>query len=172
MAAQIPDASIRVMVAAYCAECRGGYTMVMARNWVWEPKGYCSNPCARRAYLRRYQTRCPNTECGRTKRSDAVVCGHCWIKVTASCRGKRRLSEPKSRKVEKTRSWPARWCRVCGWWHNTSHPVEDEQELIREIGNVLEVMRRIKGAVWVKELIESWDPELFDRYAWKKERLT
>lgn len=170
MAFEMPEPGDRIMVAAYCAECRNGYTMIMGRGWTWQPEGYCSKPCSRRAYLRRYRTRCPNTECGRTKRPDAVVCGHCWIKVTASCRGKRPLTEPKARQVEASRSWLAVWCRCCGWWHNTSHPTEDEEGLVREIGNILEAMRRVKGQVWVNEMIESWHPDVFDRHAWKAER--
>lgn len=167
MAADQIDPDKRIMVAGYCAYCKTAYTMVMGRDWHWESEGYCSKGCTKRAYERRYHTRCP-VGCGNNKRSDSLTCARCWFTVTGMCRGKHRLTERKARTVEANRSWRAVWCRCCGWWHNTSHPVENEEELVRSVGSILEAMRRIKGQVWVNELIESWDPEMFDRHAWKK----
>ena len=157
----------RVIVAGTCAECGTGVNMVVLPGWTWDSAIYCRKACERRAYKRRKAGRCPVDGCGRSIiKERAVVCGVCWNRVARQCKGKRRLSEPAAKGVEDRRGLAARWCRCCGWWHNTGHPVEDEQELIHQSGLVLEGMRRARGQIWVNDLIESWDPSQFDRKSW------
>lgn len=156
----------RIMVAGRCAECRGGVTMVMRRGWTWEPVIYCRKACEKRAYNRRKAERCP--ACLQPdRRPGCAVCGRCLLTAAGMCKGKRRLTERKARDVEKRYGRLAVWCRCCGWWHNTSRPVADQDALIAQVGNILEAMSREKGRPWVNELIESWDPSEFDRKNWQ-----
>lgn len=166
MARVEPDPARRILVGAYCANCGTAYTMLMERGWTWAPVGYCSYGCDKRAKKKRQELRCPSG-CGRAKRPNALVCRDCWMTITGMCRGKRPLTETKSRQVERTKTWRAVWCRVCGWWHNTSHPVDDPDALIEEVGRILEAIRKIKGQVWINEMIESWNSDQYDRRAWK-----
>jgi hypothetical protein len=155
----------RIMVAGTCAECGSGYTMVMRACWTWEPIGYCRKACEKKAYVRRKAERCP--ACQQPDRKPGrAVCGRCLLTAAGMCKGKRRLSEPKANEVEQRYGRLAVWCRCCGWWHNTSRPVADQQALILQVGEILEAMRKEKGQPWVNELIESWDPSQFDRKTW------
>lgn len=165
------SASDRIMIGAICAECRGAYIMVSTPLWTSQDARYCGKACAARAYSRRKKARasgsCP-VGCGnQLARPGAVVCGRCWLSAAGMCKGKRRLTEVRARAVQELRGRLAVWCRCCGWWHNTSHPVEEQDDLIYRVGQILEVMRQAKGQVWVNDLVESWDPAISDRKAWK-----
>ncbi len=162
---RVTSADDRIMVGGVCAECQGGYTMVMRRGWKWEPVGYCRKACEKRAYNRRKAERCP--ACLQPdRRPGYAVCGRCLMTAAGMCKGKRRLSEPRAREVERRFERLAVWCRCCGWWHNTSHPVPDQEALIAHVGVILAALAKENGQPWVNEMIESWDPANFDRRNW------
>jgi hypothetical protein len=165
------NASDRVMIGAVCAECQEPYIMIFRTSWSRGETSYCSKACTKRAYRRRKKTGSPGNcpvGCGNTlMRPNAVVCGKCWLTAARMCKGKRRLSQARAMEVQETRDRLAVWCRCCGWWHNTSHPVEDETDLVYQVGRILEVMRQKRGKIWVDELVESWGPDSSDRNAWK-----
>lgn len=166
------DTPSRIFVNATCSECRSNYTMAVLPGWSWETHGYCAPACARRAARRRKAMRhCPTARCeNEILKPGAVNCGSCWSLVANMCKGKRRFTEPAARRIELARGLAACWCRCCGWWHNTGHPVEDEAGLLKKAGLVLEGMRQSRGQVWVNDLIESWDPAVSDRQAWQSAR--
>jgi hypothetical protein len=150
-----------------CSCCGKPYLMVVLPGWTWEPHGYCSTTCQRRMAKVRRKMICP-VGCGRLiLKPGAAVCGPCWNEAASMCKGKKRLTEPEAKLVEQRRGLQAKWCRVCGNFHNVGHPSEDEEALIERVGNILEGMRKARGRVWVLDLIDSWDPEISDRKSWR-----
>lgn len=170
----------RFFVSGTCSHCGDWYLRIQEWGTEWtDGPSYCSDAHKRRAKKKRAKSRpaappgCPVPDCWREiYKKGAPVCGVCWHLAASMCLGKRRLTEAAAKEVEGRTGLAARWCRCCGWFHNTGHPAKDGDGLIERVGNVLVAMATAKGQPWVNDLIESWDPAVRDRKTWVQNRTT